>query len=161
MNSLPKDLHFVFWNFSLRNILLMNILHFWDSANSVANSLPEDLHFLLQNFCGGTFCTSGKVCWGILCGGNGDSQQYSNDKSFPLVAMASFFVSLRGSRARITSMEEKWLKPCEGMKGSFSSKCWTKKWRWREFRKLLVFPLKKWEQKCDKWLRKLLGELHV
>ena len=33
--------------------------------------------------------------------------QYINDESFPLAAMASFFVSLRGSRARITSMKEK------------------------------------------------------
>ena len=134
----------------------MNILHFWNSVDSAANSLPKDLHFLLQNFCRGTFCTSGKVYWGILCKGNSDLQKYSNDESFPLVAMASFFVSrfwfLGGSRARITSVKEKWLKPCEGMKGFFSSKCWTRRWRWREFRKLLVFPLKKWEQKGDKWL---------
>ena len=32
-----------------------------------------------------------KVCEGILCGGNSDSQQYSNDESFLLAAIASFF----------------------------------------------------------------------
>ena len=55
----------------------------------------------------GHFALLEKSAEGILCGGNSDLQQFSNDESFPLVAMASFFVSLRGSRARITSMEEK------------------------------------------------------
>ena len=58
----------------------------------------------------GHFALLEKSAEGILCGGNSDLQQFSNDESFPLVAMASFFVSsfwfLRGSRARIISMEK-------------------------------------------------------
>ena len=123
------------------------------------NSLPKDLYFLPRDFYRGTFCTSGKVYWKILHRGNNYSKQYSNDESFPLASIASFFLFLAFGSWEEVELEslgwKKWLKPCEGMKGFFSSKCWTQRWRWREFRKLLVLPQKKWEQKCDKWLRKL------
>ena len=176
---MSKDLYFLLWNFyegtfctsgkvCWRILHGGNVLYFWNSADSAVNSPPKDLYFLLQNFCEQTFCTSKiqqillwavcrKICtfsYEISAEGHfallekfaeGYSTeeiviQYINDESFPLAAMASFFVFLRGSRARITSMKEKWLKPCEGMKGFFSSKCWTKRWRWREFRKLIMFP---------------------
>ena len=41
---------FGFWNFLLRNILQVSILHFKNLANSTVNSLPKDLHFVFWNF---------------------------------------------------------------------------------------------------------------